>query len=319
MPLVSIIIPTYNRAELLRGALNSALQQHHRNIQIIVSDNASTDHTQDVLKQCADPRVVKYRQLKNVGPIKNCNICLSLAKGQYTLVLSDDDSLMPDCISSMVEQFLAHPSATIIYGRTRNETTNGELIVNTKPSPVSLESGTDYVMNWINGKRETSLCCTMFRSSWMMIFGGIPNFPTSDSALRAVVALQGDVIFINKILASYRVHHNSDSHSYSITQWIEENRKMIEYINNHMPITLREEFLMRGIRYTIRSTGSIFGDILSGGMYRGENLMQIKYFVNIFGWKDFLTNWPWLSVLSKALLPNNCTKYLRYIRNNTFR
>jgi glycosyltransferase involved in cell wall biosynthesis len=314
-PLVSILIPTYNRAQLLQQALNSALKQHYRNIQIIVSDNASIDDTQTVLNQGTDTRVIKYRQVKNVGSIKNINTCLSLSTGEYILVLSDDDLLMPDCISSMVEQFLAHPSATIAYGQTRKETINGELIINTKPNPALLESGSDYVMNWIDGKRETAFCCTLFRSSCLIKMGGFPDFPGGDTAARSVVALQGDVIHINKILAKYRVHQNSDSHSFSFEEWIEEIRKMVVYISKCMPTKPQKEFLSRSLRYTIRAAGRNFGDFKSIGRYRGDNLKIIMYCISIFGWKDFFINWPWLSVSAKVLLSNKTIKRMRHIRN----
>ena len=313
-PLVSILIPTYNRASLLKQALTSALRQTYQNLQIVVCDNNSTDDTQVVLKQFQDPRVQMIQQPTNVGPIKNGETCMSMAKGDYILVLSDDDLLMPDCISTMIEQFLAHPSATIAYGRTRFETIEGELILNTKPSPKLLENGVDYVLNWMAQKRHSAFCCTMFKASCLRNMGGFPPFFLADSTARAVVALQGDVIHVPKILAHYRVHKNSDSNSVLIEQKVEENLKMVRYINQYLPAQLRETFVSYGARYTIRSAGSQTGSLLNLGRKCERTIQILNYLSALFGWKAVLINFPWMIFLAKALLPNKIVKIIRLMR-----
>ena len=71
-PLVSIGIPTYNRASsYLQYALRSAVRQTFENIEIIVSDNCSSDSTESVVKEFGDSRVRYYRQKENIGPVNN--------------------------------------------------------------------------------------------------------------------------------------------------------------------------------------------------------------------------------------------------------
>ncbi len=90
--LVTIAIPTYNRADnYLKQALSSAVGQTYRNIEIIVSDNCSTDNTESVAKNFKDSRIRYFRQKENIGSNNNCNFCLEHANGIYFLLFFDDD------------------------------------------------------------------------------------------------------------------------------------------------------------------------------------------------------------------------------------
>lgn len=116
-PLVSILIATYNRAQLLRErSLRSAMAQTHRNIEIIVVGDACTDETAEVMAQVTDPRVrfVNLAQRGNypddpemrwmVAGTVPLNHALSIARGDFITHLDDDDEHAPD----RIEQLLAH-------------------------------------------------------------------------------------------------------------------------------------------------------------------------------------------------------------------
>ena len=98
-PLVSIAVPTYNRANsFLKESLASAINQTYQNIEIIVSDNCSTDNTELVVKSFNDRRIRYFRQKENIGPINNANYCLDQAKGVYFTLLHDDNLIENDFI-----------------------------------------------------------------------------------------------------------------------------------------------------------------------------------------------------------------------------
>src|SRR4051794_12551277 len=80
-PFVTIAIPTFNRADLLVDCLRSALAQTYSAFEVVVSDNASTDHTQEVLSRFTDRRLRVIRQDRNIGLLPNWNACLAAAKG----------------------------------------------------------------------------------------------------------------------------------------------------------------------------------------------------------------------------------------------
>ncbi|MBD2150274.1 glycosyltransferase family 2 protein [Pseudanabaena sp. FACHB-1277] len=92
-PLVSVGIPTYNRAATLVKAIESVLQQTYSNIELIISDNASTDETQSICEKFCnlDQRITYIRQEKNLGAANNFNTVLEFAKGEYFMWLGDDD------------------------------------------------------------------------------------------------------------------------------------------------------------------------------------------------------------------------------------
>ena len=80
-PLVTIAIPTYNRADnYLPSALRSALRQTYSNIEIVVSDNCSTDHTQALVRGIGDPRIRYFRHDPGIGQKNNYNFCFEQAK-----------------------------------------------------------------------------------------------------------------------------------------------------------------------------------------------------------------------------------------------
>lgn len=120
-PLVSIGIPTYNRAERLRAAIASAVGQTHAQLEIVVGDNASADATPGVCARAAaaDSRVRVIRHARNLGPVGNCNELLAAMRGDYVMLLADDDALEADFVERCLESFAEDPSLAVVHGRTR--------------------------------------------------------------------------------------------------------------------------------------------------------------------------------------------------------
>ena len=91
LPLVSIVIPTYNHANYLSKALQSVLDQTYKNWEAIVIDNHSTDDTNEVINRYVDPRI-KYLKIHNCGVIaKSRNVGIQTAKGEWIAFLDSDD------------------------------------------------------------------------------------------------------------------------------------------------------------------------------------------------------------------------------------
>ncbi|MDS7594766.1 glycosyltransferase family 2 protein [Agrobacterium tumefaciens] len=114
--LVSVGVPTYNRADLLELALKKLLAQTHKNIEIIVSDNASTNPSvAGVIASYAskDSRIRAFRQPSNIGAMPNFLFVLREARGEFFMWAADDDEWSPDCI----EFYLANiGSAGLVSG-----------------------------------------------------------------------------------------------------------------------------------------------------------------------------------------------------------
>ena len=92
-PFFTIAVPTYNRAALLRDLLPRLLKQSFADFELIVSDDASTDETPELMRQFSDPRLRYVRRERNLRFARNLNTCLAEARGRYFVLNQDDDML----------------------------------------------------------------------------------------------------------------------------------------------------------------------------------------------------------------------------------
>jgi glycosyltransferase involved in cell wall biosynthesis len=118
-PLVTIGLPTYNRGYSLRDALESALTQDYQNIELVISDNGSTDETQAIcLEACArDKRIRYFRFDSNQGPTVNFSEVLKQARGEFFMWFSDDDWMDRSYVSEGLRVMLAHADVGLVCGR----------------------------------------------------------------------------------------------------------------------------------------------------------------------------------------------------------
>jgi len=94
-PLVSVIVTTFNRADLLRETLDSILSQTYNNFELIVVDDGSTDNTEKVVKNYSDSRVQYIKTDNWGGPARPRNIGIKQSKGEYIAFCDDDDLWNP--------------------------------------------------------------------------------------------------------------------------------------------------------------------------------------------------------------------------------
>lgn len=115
-PLVSVVITSYNYAEYICTAIDSVLTQDYENLEVVVTDNRSTDDTLTVLERYRDdPRVRINVNAENIGITRNINVGVSLAKGEFLVVLSADDWLMPGYVRRLVGLAETYPEAGLVY------------------------------------------------------------------------------------------------------------------------------------------------------------------------------------------------------------
>lgn len=117
--LVSVIIPTYNREKYIVDAIESALNQDYSNVEVIIVDDHSTDHTATLLlEKYSDDQRVKYELSKenNRGANYARNYGLSIAKGEYCAFLDSDDVLTENSITDRVCILDNHPDIDMVYG-----------------------------------------------------------------------------------------------------------------------------------------------------------------------------------------------------------
>lgn len=118
-PLVSIGIPTYNRSKSLIRALESALRQDYQNIEIIISDNASSDNTEELCQRYASkyPNIKYSRFPENLGPHENFKQVLKASSGDYFMWLADDDFIDENYVSECLCMLRENDDVVIAGGR----------------------------------------------------------------------------------------------------------------------------------------------------------------------------------------------------------
>ncbi len=116
-PLLTIAVPTYNGEKTIRQMLDILLPQCDGRVEVLVSDNASTDATAVILAECKKqyPQICVVRNEKNIGPDANFLQCMRLATGKYTLLLSDDDVLMENKLAVILDFLDKSPDLSLVY------------------------------------------------------------------------------------------------------------------------------------------------------------------------------------------------------------
>lgn len=114
-PLVSICIPTYNAEKTISETLTSIINQTYKNMEIIISENASTDNTLTILNKFNDPRIKIYRTSKTIIAEKNFSRCIEFATGDYIAIFHADDLYNPDMVEKQVQAFYDNPSIGAVF------------------------------------------------------------------------------------------------------------------------------------------------------------------------------------------------------------
>lgn len=205
--LVSIIIPTYNRADLLGKAISSALKQSWNNIEIVVSDNCSDDNTKEIVSTFNDKRIKYSVNEENIGPILNWRAALKKANGQLSIILSDDDYFIDErYIENSVNLFNKYDSVNLVItdcvlGRGKN----------TEETRLNLSERVDgrtFFYNFWTGNFNIPVISNVFRTSKALELDPFSDNQIlySDIELWLKLMLVGDVGYIRSPSVYYNFH-----------------------------------------------------------------------------------------------------------------
>lgn len=119
MPSVTIGFPVYNAEEYIESALVSLTAQTHKDLIILISDNASTDKTPAIIKRWLkkDKRIVYHRQTTNIGPVANFQWVLHQAKTKWFLYGAHDDKWTPNYVSELYQNAIRNKGTQLSVGR----------------------------------------------------------------------------------------------------------------------------------------------------------------------------------------------------------
>lgn len=128
-PLVSVIIPTYNRSRTICASVNSVLNQTYKNIELIVVDDCSTDDTEKTIRSMSDTRIKYIKLERNSGACVARNTGIEKAAGTFTAFNDSDDEWLPEKIKKQLD-FLQKNNADIVLCKMECRTTENKFIHN---------------------------------------------------------------------------------------------------------------------------------------------------------------------------------------------
>jgi glycosyltransferase involved in cell wall biosynthesis len=126
-PLISVILPVYNRLEFLGQAIESVLAQNYQNWELIIADDASESDTQIFLEEYQQHEKIHVKfNTRNMGLFPNLNQAIEISRGDYLLLLCSDDCLLPDCLESALNTLSQYPESGLLLSAFRAITETGE-------------------------------------------------------------------------------------------------------------------------------------------------------------------------------------------------
>lgn len=200
---------------MLQDSIASVLGQTWQDFEIVVSDNASEDDTETVVRSFGDPRIVYVRNLRNVGATANINKCFATTRGEFIALCPDDDLMLPDNLARKVDLLRRHPRVGLVYSRFHVIDERGKVIqANTNkghgPERESdaIEPGQVFLRRMLEGFCEVNPVSAVFRRECWEKLGGF------DESLKYVddydywmrIAVYYDVAYLAAPLVLWRAH-----------------------------------------------------------------------------------------------------------------
>lgn len=217
-PQVSIGMPVYNGEDFITRALDSLLAQTYEDFEIVISDNASTDRTEEICLGYAnrDSRIRYYRQPRNFGAARNYNDTVALARGRYFKWMAHDDMIHPRYLQVCLEGFNSSSSSVVlVFPKSCWIDVNDELI-NYYGLPIKWDGASPRSRfgSLLRDRKHSYLrhphpifglmCIKTLRQTRM-----IQPFQGADLVALVELGLRGDFLEIPEYLSYWRKHKNS--------------------------------------------------------------------------------------------------------------
>lgn len=222
-PLVSVIIPTFNRPKYFREALESALNQTYRNIEIFISDNSTDDDTEILIQSYNDARI-KYFRHKDFDADDNWNFARAYDNpaAEYVNWLMDDDIFYPTKLEKMVEVYRNNPDVSLVTSSRNLLDAEGNVFNNTKKTfdndlKISGDEAGRLIFFWDNyiGEPTTVLIRKKFLRDNDLCWNADETgfFPLIDVSTWCQLLTQGNLFWLIECLSGLRVHEGQCTHS----------------------------------------------------------------------------------------------------------
>jgi glycosyltransferase involved in cell wall biosynthesis len=210
-PRLSIGVPVYNGERYLAQTLQAILSQSYGDFELIVSDNASTDRTEDIVKSfmANDGRIRYYRSERNLGVAQNYNRTVRLARGEFFKWATYDDMIAPENLRKCIEVLERDPTVVLCYPKTIDIDDDGKVLGNYEDNFAFLASQPhrrfrdlmrvvgDYACNAEQG---------IVRREVLLRTGMEADYHSADKVLLAELVLHGKIYEVPERLFYHRLH-----------------------------------------------------------------------------------------------------------------
>lgn len=230
-PLVSIVIPTYNREQYISKAVDSAISQTYNNIEVVIVDNCSTDKTWEMLSSYKNKNtnIRIFQNESNLGPVRNWQRCFEQAKGEFVKILWSDDWIDPTFVERAIEEIDSETAFVISNVSARDNSGNERSRSTLRPGSFKTES---YINDVLYFRREgfpVSPGCALFRTKDLRsaLILKVPNNDGLDSSCNGAgndlllflttASKYPKIKIIGETLSFFRVHDDSFSMGKDLT------------------------------------------------------------------------------------------------------
>lgn len=235
-PLVTIGIATFNRVDqTLPDALKSALAQSYRRIEVVVCDNASDDGTDAFMATQDDPRLRYHRNATNIGANANFNACLDRARGDYFLLLPDDDLLEPTFVERAVAA-IGDGRAGVALGGI--QVIDGEGAVRDKvQAPPGGLGAAGLFLAWFDRSTSFYLVSTLFDRRRLQETGGFgsPENLFQDVVAIARIASRHGYVPVPGFAGSFRRHDGNLGSTKHAMRWATDATYLLDTLREELP------------------------------------------------------------------------------------
>ena len=213
------MIPVYNRRAFLTQAINSSLCQTASNVEIVVSDDCSSEDLRSSVEAFRDARIRYYRNGVQLGAARNHQQAVSLAQGLFVIALNSDDLVLPNCLEVAGQALKKWENAAAAYFSTTYLV--GSSVQGCHEIP-SLEFANDATLaenSWLEGYHCTSPTCCLFRKAAFDAVGGYRaklRFAYDWDLYMRFIRNGGGVVFVPEVLSIYRKHPEQMINAHSI-------------------------------------------------------------------------------------------------------
>jgi len=324
-PLVTVAIPTFNRADLVEQCVRSVMEQTYPNIEILVSDNASSDETLKRLAAIDDDRLRVVTSPTNVGAIGNFNKCIDEAHGEYFVLAADDNFYRPRFVEKCVRLIEIEPDLPIVLSAydvliVNEFSDNDRRIVPARLSKklsTGVWQGTDILQEYLHGRISAQLLSSLVRTDILRRNGGYNPHPcASDEATWIPFLLEGRAGLVNEPCATYMALRESVTEGFTADQRLSDLCAVMDELSEVAEEKIQDPALRARIqrlltRYVAYMAGVNLVIYRRGGGRLPDAVRTLWNWRGLLGrcsLADFLTTWRLRSV-SRIIFPSPVARW----------